>query len=173
MKTVYTLRDVWFNVDDPDLKSFKIDLYDDVIRPVWGKYGVEFKELYEDNVRNIGEKRHNQKIRRDEIPPRLQILVDNIINRPRRKTETPISRLLESIDLFWSELLRPNYKDEIEFIRQQWKSRILGQWYMVDGNAVYITGDHWMYINHWRLKGGIRPEYRDRDRRWYYGLTYA
>ena len=42
MKTVYTLRDVWFNVDDPDLKSFKIDLYDDVIRPVWGKYGVEY-----------------------------------------------------------------------------------------------------------------------------------
>ena len=121
------MRDVWFNVDDPDLKSFKIDLYDDVIRPVWSKYGVEFNELYEDNVRNIGEKRHNQKIRRDEIPPRLQILVDNIMNRPRRKTETPISRLLESIDLFWSELLRPNYKDEIEFIRQQWKSRILGR----------------------------------------------
>ena len=173
MKTLYTLRDVWFNVNDPDLKSFKIDLYDDVIRPVWSKYGVEFKELYDDNVRNIGEKRHKQKIVRDEIPPRLQTIVDNIMNRPRRKTETPISRLLESIDLFWTELLKPNYKDEIEFIRQQWKSRILGQWYMVDGNPVYITGDHWMYINHWRLKGGIRPEYRDRDRRWYYGLTYA
>jgi len=35
------------------------------------------------------------------------------------------------------------------------------------GEVVYITGDHYFYLQWFKIDGGY-PDYRDRDRRWYY-----
>ena len=35
------------------------------------------------------------------------------------------------------------------------------------GEITYITGDHYFYLQWFRIDGGY-PDYRDRDRRWYY-----
>ena len=42
-----------------------------------------------------------------------------------------------------------------------------GIWFMNNGVSTYITGDHYHYVNWFKIDSGY-PDYRDRDRRWFY-----
>jgi hypothetical protein len=42
-----------------------------------------------------------------------------------------------------------------------------GIWLFINGVATYITGDHYHYLTWFKIDSGY-PDYRDRDRRWYY-----
>jgi hypothetical protein len=42
-----------------------------------------------------------------------------------------------------------------------------GTWFMNNGVATYINGDNYHYLNWFKLDCGY-PDYRDRDRRWFY-----
>lgn len=60
------------------------------------------------------------------------------------------------------------FDPELERIRQlHWQYRLCGVWFMINGKAVYITGDYYMYLNWCPLDTGF-PEYRDTDRRFFY-----
>lgn len=58
------------------------------------------------------------------------------------------------------------FKNEIQFIKDQWYKRIHGHWFFNNGKATYITGDHYFYLNSWHLDTGL-PAYRSRDRKFY------
>ena len=42
-----------------------------------------------------------------------------------------------------------------------------GYWFFIKGVLTYITGDHFHYLNEFKLDIGY-PDYRDADRRWFY-----
>lgn len=42
-----------------------------------------------------------------------------------------------------------------------------GYWFWNNGIITYITGDHYHYLNWFKIDSGY-PDYRDRDRRWFY-----
>lgn len=72
-------------------------------------------------------------------------------------------------DYIWDILKREtrNYKEEIKWIRKQWSYRIYGYWFFNNGKPTYIDGWHFFYLNYWALEGVGRPDYWDRDRRWF------
>jgi hypothetical protein len=65
------------------------------------------------------------------------------------------------------------YDVELERYRQQeWDRRLNGCWIMVRGNSVYITGDHYYYLNWFQLDTGY-PDYRDCDKDYFYFWEYC
>ena len=59
------------------------------------------------------------------------------------------------------------YRDEIEFIRNEWERRENGYWFFNNGVPTMITGDHYFYLQWWPIDGVV-PDYRNRDRRWFW-----
>lgn len=56
--------------------------------------------------------------------------------------------------------------------REQWGRRLRGAWIWVNGELVYITGNHWLYMEHWRFQG--KPlGYRRPDRDYFYVIQYC
>lgn len=65
------------------------------------------------------------------------------------------------------------YDVELEKIREKhWTYRLCGLWYYNNGVPTYITGEHYMYMNWWKLMDGY-PEYRKCDRERYYFQEYC
>jgi hypothetical protein len=65
------------------------------------------------------------------------------------------------------------YDSKLEGFRQQeWDRRLNGVWFMNNGQATYITGLHYFYLNWWRIDIGY-PGYRDPDRKFFYFLQAA
>ena len=54
----------------------------------------------------------------------------------------------------------------IEYIENQFDKREEGFWFMNNGIPTYITGSHWMYIQHTKIDIGL-PEYRNANRVFY------
>ena len=65
----------------------------------------------------------------------------------------------------------PDYFDpELEKIREQhWTYRRCGFWFMNNGEPVYITGTHWLYLN-WAVTNVGFMNYRNTDRKVFYCL---
>jgi hypothetical protein len=66
-----------------------------------------------------------------------------------------------------------NYGDPyLESIRKaQWKRRLSGVWFWNNGEPVYLTGMHWMYLEHWRFQGKYN-DYRRPDRDTFYVINH-
>lgn len=60
----------------------------------------------------------------------------------------------------------------LRFAEDQWHKRKQGLWLYINGKPTYITGLHWYYLQ-WFKFDGIRPDYRDRDRRWWLMWNYV
>lgn len=75
----------------------------------------------------------------------------------------------------WAELEtnQDKYQSEIKWIEEQWYYYFNGFWFYNDGKLTYLDGWHYCYLNHWKFGGGIIPEYRDRDRKWYHAVRYC
>ena len=54
----------------------------------------------------------------------------------------------------------------IDYIESQFDKREEGFWFMNNGIPTYITGSHWMYVQHTKIDIGL-PEYRDANRVFY------
>jgi len=54
-----------------------------------------------------------------------------------------------------------------DWIDEENRRCIEGYWFYINGKPTYITGDHYFYLNYFKLDVGY-PEYRDVDRRWFY-----
>lgn len=64
-----------------------------------------------------------------------------------------------------------NYLEDIR--AKHWTYRLCGVWVYMNGTPVYITGEHWFYMNWCYMDFGGYPEYRDADRRRYYFQEYC
>ena len=81
----------------------------------------------------------------------------------------------DTIDEIWAtlEANQIEYKKEIRWIQDQIYYSLFGYWFFNNGKPTYLCGWHYDYLTHWKFGGGITPEYRDRDRKWYHGVYYA
>ena len=64
------------------------------------------------------------------------------------------------------------YKEELKFIKREWRRRLDGYWFFNNGVPTYIDGWHYFYLNYFELDHGL-PEYRDRDRRFFHFARYC
>jgi hypothetical protein len=64
----------------------------------------------------------------------------------------------------WEEL---DIKEQEVFAFEEDRRCTEGFWFMCNGTPTYITADHYHYLNWFKIDCGY-PEYRDRDRRWFY-----
>lgn len=93
------------------------------------------------------------------MPKKLQKLIDSV----------------QTVDDVWNTLEDNHilYKDEIKFIKKQWKIYENGYWCFINGKPTYIDGWHYIYCSWWRFKDGKRPDYRDRNRKFFHAMKYA
>lgn len=62
------------------------------------------------------------------------------------------------------------FDDELEaYRRQEWFRRVNGFWFMNNGKAVYLTGQHYFYLSHWKIDIGY-PDFRWADLEYFYFL---
>lgn len=59
-----------------------------------------------------------------------------------------------------------------KFRKQEWKRRLCGVWFYNHGKPIYLTGEHYMYLNWWHLDDGY-PKFREPDRKRYYFQQYC
>ena len=105
---------------------------------------------------NYGMHPKDQKFSRPIIPKKLKEL-----DRKRHK----------DIEQYWKELTthRDYYKEEFEFIRQDWERRENGIWILINGQATYLNGLNYFFLSSYTIgpTKGVYFDYRDRDRRWF------
>lgn len=66
----------------------------------------------------------------------------------------------------WDALKRDN------FIAEQWHKRKNGEWWLIKGQKVYLTGTAWFFFNHWEVKSGGRPKFRIEAVEWFLVWDY-
>ena len=60
-----------------------------------------------------------------------------------------------------------SFKDQwVEYIEKEFDYRDQGRWFMNNGKPTYITGSHWMYIQHTKIDIGL-PDFREANRIFY------
>ena len=60
-----------------------------------------------------------------------------------------------------------SFKNEwVDYIESQFDYREQGYWFMNNGKPTYITGSHWMYIQHTKIDVGL-PDFREANRIFY------
>lgn len=129
--------------EDPDLCTITIPLPSPPPLEKIDGYGLPAKE---------------QKFQIQKMPQRLQKLVDEN----------------ETIDEVWAaiENEQDEYKEEILWIKKQWKRRLYGYWFFNNGKPTYIDGWHYWYLNFFYLDVGL-PRYRSRDRKFFIFARYC
>jgi hypothetical protein len=51
-------------------------------------------------------------------------------------------------------------KERIAFIEQDWHRRINGEWWLINGQPIYLTGINLYFLDRWTTQSGMRPEFR-------------
>jgi len=60
-----------------------------------------------------------------------------------------------------------NFKNQwVDYIEKQFDYREQGFWFLNNGKPTYITGSHWMYIQHTKIDVGL-PDFREANRIFY------
>lgn len=67
---------------------------------------------------------------------------------------------------WWEERKNLSHK-MLQYMEQEEARRMMGVWFYNDGKPTYITGKHYMGLQ-WSMMDSGYPDYRDRDRRWWY-----
>jgi hypothetical protein len=62
------------------------------------------------------------------------------------------------------------YLEEIR--RKDWHRRMYGVWFWNNGELIYITGLHWLYITYWKFQGKFM-DFRIPDRDLFYVVQYC
>ena len=150
----------WFNTDDPDLHPIRTKLPE---CPDW------------DKIDNFGLPKERQVFVREEMPSILDYLVKKVRLEVRRdKSLGSVQKQEDAFyDRVWEELESSvKYRKAIDWIERQWYYRLNGKWVFINGKPTYLAPNHWFYLNYWHIEGVGLPEYRDRDRRWFWAMHY-
>lgn len=51
-------------------------------------------------------------------------------------------------------------KDIEAFVSAQWHQRRNGDWWLIKGQPIYITGPAWVFLNYWEMESGGLPDFR-------------
>jgi hypothetical protein len=129
---------------------------DKMLHPLWIKLP---KPPPIEQIEGYGLPAKKQKFKCEEMPERLEKLIEDC----------------ETIDEIWGELDDNQilYRDEIKWIETQIKKVFHGHWVFINGKPTYIDGWHYGYLNFWRFQDTSRPDYRDRNRKFFHALRYA
>ena len=155
---------IMINERDSTLQSIRIEM------PIPPK---DIKEIV-----NWDLPKSHQKFRKEIYPQRLKDLESKVkkVLKEENKSNS-LKKITTQKFLFKiNEIIREKQKDyqsEIEWIRKQWEYRKKGRWYFINGEARYVPGSHWFFMNYWYLDGTTMPEYRNGDRRLFLTLEYA
>jgi hypothetical protein len=97
----------------------------------------------------------------------------NKIEMPKKLTH--LLNTTDKIEEVWATISanQVEYTKEIKWIEEQWYYCLHGFWFYNRGRLTYLDGWHYNYLNFWRFSGGVIPEYRDRDRKWFHAVRYA
>ena len=82
---------------------------------------------------------------------------------------TPVPKELSQIkSIFQWRDYPDSFKQKwVEYIEGEFENRDNGVWFMNNNIKTYITGSHWMYLNHSKIDVG-KADYRDSNRIFYY-----
>jgi hypothetical protein len=151
----------YINVGDKDLIPFRVSL------PMPKRI---------EKVQGYGLMPNDQVVTKEIYPRKLEYLEKEIRAETYKRTDLQSINRKEQVvhEEIWRRLYSDfdKYREEIEWIREQWYYRLYGKWYFVNGKPTWITGDHWFYLNYWHLEQYGKPDYRDRDRRWFLAQYY-
>jgi len=108
---------------------------------------------------------NKQVYRRVQIPDRLNALV----NRVKKMCLQEPKKYPFIVDEINRELFkyREKYADIHKFIQNEWRRRIEGEWYFINGLRIFVPGKMCFWMDNFQLVGGL-PVYRDSDRRYFY-----
>ena len=151
---------VWYNQNDPDLFPIRTELPE---CPDWN------------TIDNFGLPKEKQVFKREEMPGILKYLIDEIKLKIKRDKNLNTRQKKEDAfyDIIWNELESSlRYKKAVEWIESQWYHRLHGKWVFINGKPTYIAKNHWFYMNYWHIEGVGLPDYRDRDREWFWAMEY-
>lgn len=143
---------ITYNDDDPDITFVEKNRIEVQLPPQPG---------YPQMV-NYGMHPKNQYFVRPEMPPKLKEL-----NKKRYK----------DIEDYWNEIKNnyQYYKEELWFIKQEWNRRENGVWYLINGQATFISKWHYFFLTSYTVgpTKGVFFDYRDRDRRWFIFMEHV
>ena len=150
----------WFNTNDVDLHPIRTRLPE---CPEWHR------------IENFGLPKEKQVFHKEEMPNILEYLI-NKSKKTINYDKSLSSRQAKEdafYDLIWTDLESSiKYKKALEWLAMQWYHRLYGKWFFINGKPTYLPPNHWFYLNYWHLEGVGLPEYRDRDRKWFWAMQY-
>lgn len=84
-----------------------------------------------------------------------------------------IIKSCDTVDQIWAKIYGSlnDLTDEVNWIKKQWYHRLHGYWFFNDGQPIYITGQHYFYLNFFQIDTGF-PKYRDRSRKHFLAMWY-
>jgi len=95
-----------------------------------------------------------------ELPSVLPKIGDNkFVRTSMPKFMNEVDRNKENIPIY--------NEQQLEFINKELDYCDKGYWFYNNHELTYITGFYYYYLNYWILENGLRPEYRDSDRRFF------
>ena len=151
---------LWLNTNDVDLHPIRTKLPE---TPAWHL------------ITNFGQEPKDQVFVRDELPYKIDALVKKIRAEVRRnkKLDTMSSKYRAFYNEVWETLETDrSYSDCMEWIAEQWYYRLNGKWFFIKGKPTYVCGWHWFYLNYWHIENFGLPQYRVRDREWFWAMWY-
>ncbi len=92
----------------------------------------------------------------------------------------PLPNWYKDILKKWKEYDKKKKEDDPEFYdeqlevykKQEWGRRLNGHWFMNNGEPVYLTGSHYMFLQWWQIDIGY-PKYRVPDLEYFYFQQYV
>lgn len=177
-ETITIEKKVILNDGDPDLTPIPVDILD-LIQRTYKQYGLTPPKYYPrlDKIDNYGLPRKERRFKYSQYPKRLLLLEEGLRAELRKELKRESAQKREQIlvERFWETLndKQDEYKSEIEFIYKEWYHRLFGYWWINDSTATYMTGKNYFYLNYFEINAVGKPQYRDRDRRWWIGKQYA
>ena len=165
-KWVYEAADDSFLVnDDPALTPVRINLPSPPPLHLIDGYGLPPRE---------------QRFEYQVVPPKLVTLERQVRESLNEKANTNSSFKVTGYKIqeeYWKQLIKraEYFTKEIEWIKTQWYYRVNGYWFFNNGKPTYIAPWHYTYLNWWHIDAPptYKPQYRDRDRRWFLFNYYA
>jgi hypothetical protein len=100
-------------------------------------------------------------------PPRNQIAGHDLPKKKQKFQRTELPDKFYGLNKTQTEELCKTDREAMDFVLEEDRRCTEGYWFYNCGEATYITGDHYFYLNYFKIDNGL-PRYRDADRRWFY-----
>lgn len=94
-----------------------------------------------------------------ELPKKSTVILGADLPKKKQKWIRPVVADIDAL---------PNSEEKDNLIAEEYRRRREGLWFYNNGEPTYITGHHYYYLTYCEFNFGF-PQYRDVDRRFFYG----